>query len=90
MLFRSTNLASTLNYDVKKTDGEIKGVFTDQVGHAKVYVEEYDGEISTGDLMSVMEILPSVSCDSRNILVASARKVKPKVHTNGQRDWLPV
>lgn len=42
-----TNLASTLNYDVKKTDGEIKGVFTDQVGHANVYVEEYDGEIST-------------------------------------------
>lgn len=42
-----TNLASTLNYDVKKTDGEIKGVFTDQVGHAKVYVEEYDGEMST-------------------------------------------
>lgn len=42
-----TNLASTLNYDVKKTDGEIKGVFTDQVGHAKVYVEEYGGEMST-------------------------------------------
>nr|WP_295240031.1 type I pullulanase [Ruminococcus sp.] len=42
-----TNLASTLNYNVKKTDGEIKGVFTDQVGHAKIYVEEYDGEIST-------------------------------------------
>ena len=42
-----TNLASTLNYDVKKTDGEIKGVFTHQVGHAKVYVEEYDGEMST-------------------------------------------
>lgn len=42
-----TNLASTLNYDVKKTDGEIKGVFTDQVCHAKVYVEEYDGEMST-------------------------------------------
>lgn len=42
-----TNLASTLNYDVKKTDGEIKGVFTDQVGHAKVYVEEYDGEMLT-------------------------------------------
>lgn len=42
-----TNLASTLNYDLKKTDGEIKGVFTDQVGHAKVYVEEYDGEMST-------------------------------------------
>lgn len=42
-----TNLASTLNYDVKKTDGEIKGVFTDQVSHAKVYVEEYDGEMST-------------------------------------------
>ena len=42
-----TNLASTLNYDVKKPDGEIKGVFTDQVGHAKVYVEEYDGEMST-------------------------------------------
>lgn len=42
-----TNLASTLNYDVKKTDGEIKGVFTDQLGHAKVYVEEYDGEMST-------------------------------------------
>lgn len=42
-----TNLASTLNYDVKKTDGKIKGVFTDQVGHAKVYVEEYDGEMST-------------------------------------------
>lgn len=42
-----TNLASTLNYDVKKTDGEIKGVFTDQVGHAKIYVEEYDGDMST-------------------------------------------
>ena len=42
-----TNLASTLSYDVKKTEGESKGVFTDQIGHAKVYVEEYDGEIST-------------------------------------------
>lgn len=42
-----TNLASTLSYDVKKTDGEIKGVFTDQVGHAKVYVEEYEGDMST-------------------------------------------
>lgn len=50
-----TNLASTLNYDVKKTDGEIKGVFTDQVGHAKVYVEEYDGEISTVTLKFVDE-----------------------------------
>lgn len=51
-----TNLASTLNYDVKKTDGEIKGVFTDQVGHAKVYVEEYDGEISTVTVKFVDEI----------------------------------
>lgn len=42
-----TNLASTLSYDVKKTEGESKGVFTDQIGHAKVYVEEYDGEMST-------------------------------------------
>ncbi len=50
-----TNLASTLNYDVKKTDGEIKGVFTDQVGHAKVYVEEYDGEISTVTIKFVDE-----------------------------------
>ena len=50
-----TNLASTLNYDVKKTDGEIKGVFTDQVGHAKVYVEEYDGEMSTGTVKFVDE-----------------------------------
>ena len=50
-----TNLASTLNYDVKKTDGEIKGVFTDQVGHAKVYVEEYDGEISTVSVKFVDE-----------------------------------
>lgn len=51
-----TNLASTLNYDVKKTDGEIKGVFTDQVGHAKVYVEEYDGEMSTVTVKFVDEI----------------------------------
>ena len=50
-----TNLESTLNYDVKKTDGEIKGVFTDQVGHAKVYVEEYDGEISTVTIKFVDE-----------------------------------
>lgn len=50
-----TNLALTLNYDVKKTDGEIKGVFTDQVGHAKVYVEEYDGEISTVTIKFVDE-----------------------------------
>lgn len=50
-----TNLASTLNYDVKKTDGEIKGVFTDQVGHAKVYVEEYDGEMSTVTIKFVDE-----------------------------------
>ena len=50
-----TNLASTLNYDVKKTDGEIKGEFTDQVGHAKVYVEEYDGEISTVTIKFVDE-----------------------------------
>lgn len=42
-----TNLASTLSYDVKKTEGESKGVFIDQIGHAKVYVEEYDGEMST-------------------------------------------
>ena len=42
-----TNLASTLSSDVKKTEGESTGVFTDQIGHAKVYVEEYDGEMST-------------------------------------------
>ena len=50
-----TNLDSSLNYDVKNTDGEIKGVFTDQVGHAKVYVEEYDGEISTVTIKFVDE-----------------------------------
>ena len=48
-LIKSQTLTGELgtSYDVKKTDGEIKGVFTDQVGHAKVYVEEYDGEMST-------------------------------------------
>lgn len=59
-----TNLASTLNYDVKKTDGEIKGVFTDQVGHAKVYVEEYDGEMSTVTVKFVDETNNTVIEDS--------------------------
>lgn len=35
--------AFTLNYDIKKTDGDAKGFFTDGVLHAKVYVEKYDG-----------------------------------------------
>lgn len=39
--------AFTLNYDIKKTDGDAKGFFTDGVLHAKVYVEKYDGTFST-------------------------------------------
>ena len=44
-----TNLASTLNYDVKKTDGEIKGVFTDQVGHANDLLLEDRVHIALSD-----------------------------------------
>ena len=42
-----TSLASTLNFDVKKTDGNAKGIFTDQVVNTDVYVEEYEGDLST-------------------------------------------
>ncbi len=42
-----SQLASTVKYDVKKTQGDAKGVFTDQILSADVYVEEYDGDMST-------------------------------------------
>ena len=73
-----TNLASTLNYDVKKTDGEIKGVFTDQVGHAKVYVEEYDGEMSTVTVKFVDE--------TNNTEIEDSFLVKNR---KGEQDYTP-
>ena len=41
-----TDYAGTLNYDIKSSSGDIKGVFTDKVSYAKVNVEEYDGALS--------------------------------------------
>ncbi len=41
------NFADSLNYDIKDSSGDVKGEFTDGVLYAKVYVEEYDGKMST-------------------------------------------
>ncbi len=42
-----TSLASSVQYDVKKTSGDARGIFTDQVLSADVYVEKYDGDMAT-------------------------------------------
>lgn len=40
-------LASSLNYDIKESNGDIQGEFADVVNYASVYVEEYEGTVST-------------------------------------------
>lgn len=44
--FDIKGLASLLSYDVKSSNGDTKGNFTDSVMHARVNVEEYDGTLS--------------------------------------------
>lgn len=41
-----TNYADSLNYDIKSSNGDIQGVFSDTVNTATVYVEEYEGEMA--------------------------------------------
>ncbi len=41
-----TNFADSLNYDIKDSKGETRGVFGDTVNRADVYVEEYEGEMA--------------------------------------------
>ncbi len=41
-----TNFADSLNYDIKESKGETRGVFSDSVSTADVYVEEYEGEMA--------------------------------------------
>lgn len=42
-----SDLASSLNYDVKSSSGDTQGMFTDSVLKANVYVEEFDGKTAT-------------------------------------------
>lgn len=45
--YNVTTLASSVNYDVKKAEGDSQGIFSDQILTADVYVEEYSGELAT-------------------------------------------
>lgn len=59
-----TNIADSLNYDIKDSSGDIQGEFTDIVLHANVYVEEYDGEMSSVTFKFVDDINGEELADS--------------------------
>ena len=40
-----SDLANSLNYDIKSTSGDTRGEFTDKVKYADVYVEKFDGKM---------------------------------------------
>lgn len=41
-----TDFADSLNYDIKDSNGDTKGMFTEGVLHANVYVAEFEGKMS--------------------------------------------
>ena len=45
--FDLTENAFNLDYDIKSTEGETEGVFTEGVLYTDIYVEKYEGEYST-------------------------------------------
>lgn len=59
-----TSFADSLNYDVKSTEGEKSGEFSDGVKYADVYVEEYDGKMSTVTFKYVDDVNGAELADS--------------------------
>ncbi len=57
-------LAGTFNYDIKESSGDIQGEFADVVLYAEVYVEEYEGSLSTVVFKFVDEVNGAELADS--------------------------
>ncbi len=62
--FDVKQLAGTLNYDIKGSSGDLSGEFTDTVMYAKLYVEEFEGKISTVTFKFVDEVNGAELADS--------------------------
>ena len=62
--FNVEDIASSLNYDIKSSSGDTKGEFTKQIKRADVYVEEFEGKMSTITIKYVDDINGSELADS--------------------------
>ena len=62
--FNISDIASSLNYDIKSSSGDTSGEFTKQIKRADVYVEEFEGKLSTITIKYVDDINGSELADS--------------------------
>lgn len=67
-------LAGTFNYDIKEASGDIQGEFADIVLYAQVYVEEYEGNLSTVVFKFVDEVNGSELADSISVTNREGQK----------------
>lgn len=58
------DISSSLNYDIKSSSGDTSGEFTKDIKRADVYVEEYEGKMSTISIKYVDDINGSDLADS--------------------------
>ncbi len=62
--YNVADIASSLNYDIKSSSGDTSGEFTKQIRRADVYVEEFEGKLSTITIKYVDDINGSELADS--------------------------
>ena len=62
--YNVADIASSLNYDIKSSSGDTSGEFTKQIRRADVYVEEFEGKLSTITVKYVDDINGSELADS--------------------------
>ena len=62
--YNVADIASSLNYDIKSSSGDTSGEFTKQIRRADVYVEEFEGKLSTITIKYVDDVNGSELADS--------------------------
>ena len=62
--YNINDIASSLNYDIKSSSGDTSGEFTNEIRRADVYVEEFEGKVSTVTIKFVDDINGSDLADS--------------------------
>ncbi len=62
--YNVSDVVTSLNYDIKSSSGDTSGEFTKQIRHADVYVEEFEGKMSTITVKFVDDINGSELADS--------------------------
>ncbi len=62
--FNVADIATSLNYDIKSSSGDTSGEFTKQIKRADIYVEEFEGKMSTITIKFVDDINGSELADS--------------------------